>query len=326
MAKINQFLRFEPILKQKIWGGNKLTSILNKKSDLENLGESWEVSGVENEVSVVSNGVLKGESLDQLIKTYSSDFVGDKVYQQFGEKFPLLIKFIDAKTDLSIQVHPNDIQAKEKHNSLGKTEMWYVTQADKNASLIVGFKKDTTEEEYVKHLNDNSLLEILNVDKVQEGDVYFIPAGRVHAIGAGVMVAEIQETSDVTYRIYDWQRTDSEGNFRELHTKDALQVIDFKPKKNYKTNYDVLKNDVSSLVDCKYFTTNFLKLDKLFSVNHNTKDSFVVYMCVKGNAVFESDFSKEMIEKGETLVVPACLKEFIIKPLGDVELLEVYIK
>ena len=326
MAKINQFLRFEPIFKQKIWGGNKLTSILNKKSDLENLGESWEVSGVENEISIVSNGVLKGESLDQLIKTYTIDFVGDKVYQQFGNKFPLLIKFIDAKTDLSIQVHPNDDQAKEKHNSLGKTEMWYVTQADKDASLIVGFKKDTTEEEYVEYLDNNSLLEILNVDKVKEGDVYFIPAGRVHAIGAGVMVAEIQETSDVTYRIYDWQRTDSEGNFRELHTEDALSVIDYKSKQNYKTNYDVLNNDTSPLVDCKYFTTNFLKLDKHFSVNHNTKDSFVVYMCVKGNAVFESGFSKEMIEKGETLVVPACLKEFIIKPLGDLELLEVYIK
>ena len=326
MSKINQFIKFKPILKEKIWGGTKLVDFLGKESIKDNIGESWEVSGVKGDASIISNGLLKGNTIDELIKKYTSDVLGIKVYKNFGEKFPLLFKFIDAKEDLSIQVHPNDNQAKKKHDSLGKTEMWYVMQADKNANLIVGFKKDSSKEEYVRHLEENNLLDILNVDEVESGDVYFIPAGRIHAIGAGVLLAEIQETSDITYRIYDWQRKDNEGNFRELHTDDALEVMDFSSKKQYKSSYNKVDNNSSSLVSCQYFTANIIKLDKELPINHNDKDSFVVYMCVEGEVMFKSEFNTEVIKKGETLMVPACLKEFDIVPNNKAELLEVFIK
>ena len=204
--KINQIIKFEPILKDKIWGGKKLIELLGKNSNRKDVGESWEISDVEEDTSVVSNGALKGKNLKELIKEYKSDFVGEKIYKGFGDKFPLLIKFIDAKEALSIQLHPNDYLAKKRHNSFGKTEMWYVMQADEKANLIVGFQKEVTSTEYLKHLENKSLLDILNVDEVNKGDVYFIPTGRIHAIGAGVMLAEIQQTSDITYRIYDWDR------------------------------------------------------------------------------------------------------------------------
>ena len=247
---VNYPIKFEPILKEKIWGGKKLSKILHKKSDKNNIGESWEISNVGNDISIVSNGILKGKTLQELIMTYKGELVGEKVYQQFGDKFPLLIKYIDAKEPLSIQLHPNDELAKQRHNSFGKTEMWYVMQADKNASLIVGFKKEVSKEEYIKHLKNKTLTDILNFEKVVNGDVYFIPTGRVHAIGAGVLLAEIQQTSDITYRIYDWDRQDDLGNYRDLHTENALNALDFSIKKKYNTVYSKQMNIVSNIIDC----------------------------------------------------------------------------
>ena len=211
---MKQFLKFDPILKDKIWGGEKLMNLLHKESERNDIGESWELSDVEGDTSIVSNGLLKGKDLKQLIQEFKSDLVGEKVYHHFGNKFPLLIKFIDAKEALSIQLHPHDDLAMKRHNSFGKTEMWYVMQADEKANLIVGFQKDVTKEEYLHHLKNKTLTSILNIDEVQKGDVYFIPTGRVHAIGAGVLLAEIQQTSDITYRVYDWDRQDDQGNYR----------------------------------------------------------------------------------------------------------------
>ncbi len=326
MNTINQFIKFEPILKEKIWGGQKLVNLFGKKSNKHNIGESWEVSGVEENESIVSNGALQGKTIREVIQYYTSDFLGGKVYHVFGEKFPLLIKFIDAREALSIQVHPNDDQAKLKHNSFGKTEMWYIMQADDEGNLIVGFKNDSSKEAYKKHLNENSLLEILNVDAVAKDDVYFIPAGRVHAIGAGVLLAEVQQTSDITYRIYDWQRKDSQGNERELHIEDALEVIDFSSKDSYKTNFNKLINKANPIVSCNYFSSNFLSLDNVLKINHDDKDSFVIYMCVAGNAKFNTSFTSESLSAGETLLVPAAMKEITIKPADDTcELLEIYI-
>ena len=224
---INYPIKFEPILKDKIWGGEKLKTVFNKKSTRNDIGESWELSDVDGNVSIVNNGVLKGTSLKTVLNTYKANLVGENVYNKFGNNFPLLIKFIDAKEALSIQVHPNDTLAKERHNSFGKTEMWYVMQAEAEGNLIVGFNKNTSKEEYIKHLEEKKLLEILNQEKVQQGDVYFIPTGRIHAIGAGVLLAEIQQTSDITYRVYDWGRLDDKGNSRELHTELALDAIDY---------------------------------------------------------------------------------------------------
>ena len=323
---MNQFLKFNPILKDKIWGGEKLKNLLNKTTDRSDIGESWEISDVEGDTSVVSNGALKGIDLKELIAIYKGDLVGEKVYAQFAEKFPLLIKFIDAKEALSIQLHPHDDLAKKRHNSFGKTEMWYVMQADEKANLIVGFQEEVTSEEYKRHLENKSLTDILNIDEVNEGDVYFIPTGRVHAIGAGVLLAEIQQTSDITYRIYDWDRQDSEGNYRDLHTDEAIDAIDYTVKDSYSTNYQKQPNSTTEIVSCPYFITNILPITSVFSVDHSDKDSFVIYICVKGKATFIGDEQRETIQRGETILVPNTLKHFSVNPIGNTELLEVYIK
>lgn len=221
-------LKFNPILKDKIWGGSKLKTVLNKDfSPLPNAGESWEISGVEGDVSVVSNGFLEGNNLEELIEIYMGDLVGDHVYENFGIEFPLLIKFIDANDVLSIQVHPDDVLSKERHNAFGKTEMWYVIEADKGSELIVGFNQKVDKDTYIKKLEEGRLEEILNNEPVAKGSCFFIPAGRVHAIGKGILLAEIQQTSDVTYRIYDFNRTDDKGTPRELHTELAVDAIDY---------------------------------------------------------------------------------------------------
>ena len=319
-------IKFEPILKEKIWGGKKLSNLLNKNSDKSNIGESWEISDVDKDISIVSNGVLQGKTLQELIHIYKEKLVGEKVYKQFGDQFPLLIKYIDAKEPLSIQLHPNDKLAKKRHKSFGKTEMWYVMQADENANLIVGFNKEVNKEEYIEHVKNKTLTDILNFDIVKKGDVYFIPTGRVHAIGAGVLLAEIQQTSDITYRIYDWDRQDDKGNYRELHTENALDAIDFNAKNSYKTDYIKETNKASNIVDCQYFTTNTLSVDQNIAIDNSNKDSFVIYMCVDGNGVrFKSQEFEVDLNYGETVLIPASLKNFDILPFSKSELLEIYI-
>jgi len=319
-------LKFTPILKDKIWGGEKLATLLHKNSDRKDIGESWEISDVEGDTSIVANGFLKGKNLKELIAEYKSDLVGTKIYTHFGEKFPLLIKYIDAKEALSIQLHPHDDLAKKRHNSFGKTEMWYVMQADEKANLIVGFQKEVTSQEYLHHLENKTLTAILNIDEVQKGDVYFIPTGRVHAIGAGVMLAEIQQTSDITYRIYDWDRRSPDGTFRDLHTEEAIDAIDYSAKESYKTSYSKVENESSEIVSCPYFTTNVLPLHGKIAVNHSDKDSFVIYMCVEGATTFTCGNQTETLEMGETLLVPARIKNIEITAENQSELLEVYIK
>lgn len=322
---LNYPLKFRPILKEKIWGGNKLITLLHKESDKENIGESWEISNVKDNVSVVANGKLKGHTLNDLMVLYRDDFLGKAVFSKFSYEFPLLIKFIDAKEALSIQLHPNDELAKKRHDSFGKTEMWYVMQADAAGELIVGFKNQSSKEQYLQHLKKKTLLEILNVDKVDAGDVYFIPTGRIHAIGAGVLLAEIQQTSDITYRIYDWDRQDDKGNYRELHTDLALDAINYKAERSYKTNYSKTLNEASEVVDCQYFTTNIIPVKGSVVVNHSNKDSFVIYMCVSGSATVKAGEEEVSLNQGETTLIPAILKNVEIDA-ENAELLEVYIK
>ena len=323
---INYPIKFNPILKEKIWGGEKLKTWFNKKSTRNDIGESWEVSDVNGNISIVSNGVLKEKSLKTLLSTYKAELVGEKVYKAFGNNFPLLIKFIDAKEALSIQVHPNDQLANERHNSFGKTEMWYVMQAETEGNLIVGFNKNTSKEAYVKYLEEKKLLEILNQEKVYKGDVYFIPTGRIHAIGAGVLLAEIQQTSDITYRVYDWDRLDDEGNSRELHTELALDAIDYSAQNEYKTTYVKELNASSPLVNCQYFTTNIIVINATLNVNNTNKDSFIIYMCVEGEVTIKNDdFEEVKLLKGETVLIPAILKEYQLIASEKSELLEVYI-
>ncbi len=314
---INYPIKFEPILKEKIWGGDKLKTILNKKFVEDNIGESWEISDVEDSETVVIEGDLKGATLKSLIKQFKGDFVGDHIYETFGNNFPLLIKFIDAKTPLSIQVHPSDSLAKERHNSFGKNEMWYVMEADKDAELIVGFNKTVEKETYVNHLNNSTLNEILNIEKVTKGDTYYIPAGRIHAIGAGVLLAEIQQTSNVTYRIYDYDRVDAKtGEKRELHTDLAIEAIDFEHYDNYKTRYKLQTNTSNKLVHSPYFKTNIITVKGEIIKNYSNLDSFVIYICVHGFLELEYKDKNFSLNKGETLLLPARIDQFKIKSVA----------
>ena len=316
-------LKFQPILKDKIWGGQKLQQLLHKPTTSKNAGESWEISDVEGDTSIVANGALQGSSLKHLLETHTSDLLGEKNFRQFGTKFPLLIKFIDAKDDLSVQLHPNDQLAKARHNSFGKTEMWYVVQADPESNLIVGFNQKMSQELYLKYLEDKTLQSILNFDAVQAGDTYFIEVGRIHAIGAGVLLAEIQQTSDITYRVYDWDRVDSDGNERELHNDIALEAFDFDMPDNFRVDYTKDSNTPTELVSCPYFTTNVMDVNERIS-KENTHDSFMIYMCVDGNARIEVDGNQTEISMGETVLIPACIKQFSISA-NHAKLLEVYV-
>ncbi len=316
-------IKFTPILKDKIWGGEKLKTILHKTSDLPNIGESWEISDVEGDTSIVSNGPLKGQSLKDLLKTMGPDLLGQQNYRIFEDKFPLLIKFIDAKEDLSIQLHPNDKLAAERHNSFGKTEMWYVMQADADSNLIVDFNKKITAETYLKHLEDKTLVDILNFEKVKKGDTYFIEVGRVHAIGAGVMLAEIQQTSDVTYRVYDWDRVDDNGNERELHNDLAIDAIDFDMPDNFRVSYSKTENASNAMVTCPYFTTNYLEVTTNLKKT-NKKDSFFIYICVEGKATISCNGYSEELKTGETVLLPADVTDYEITS-ENAKLLEVYV-
>lgn len=317
-------LKFNPILKERLWGGTKLRDVLNKSIENDITGESWELSTVNGDVSVVSNGDLVGTSLQELINTKTNDLLGKSVVERFGTDFPILIKFIDAKQDLSIQLHPNDELAKKRHNSFGKTEMWYVMDADQDAELIVGFNKDVAKDEYANSIKNDTLLDLLNYEKVKEGDTFFINTGKIHAIGAGVLLAEIQQTSDITYRVFDFNRKDKNGNLRELHTEQALDAIDYTKKDDFKVAYSTEKNEVNTMVDCPYFKTNFIELTENIKQDVTSRDSFTIYMCVGGSATVKNEFGEANLVKGETILVPALSKSIEIIS-SEVKLLEVTI-
>ena len=314
-------LTFTPILKDRIWGGKKLNTYLNKPLVSETTGESWEISTVPGDVSVVNNGVLKGKNINEIIELYPDDILGKSVVACFGKQFPLLFKFIDAKEDLSIQLHPNDELARERHNSFGKTEMWYVMQADESSRLVVGFKKDSNKEEYLQELNNKNLIGLLNEYPVAKGDVFFLETGTIHAIGAGVVVAEIQQTSDVTYRIYDWDRVDANGQGRELHTELALDAINYNTTPS-KVDYQEVANQSTAIVDCPYFVTNIIALQDRF-IWKKTKDAFTVFMCTNGQ--FEMIVNGEILRyrMGDTVLIPACIENLTVK--GKATLLEISI-
>lgn len=320
-------LKFNPIFLEKIWGGNRIKSVLGKDYDLPNCGESWELSAVEGNVSVVRNGFLKGNNLTELGEVYMGDLLGDKVYKKFGIEFPLLFKFIDADADLSIQVHPGDELAAKRHNAYGKTEMWYVIHAEKGALINSGFNREITREAYIEFLEKGKLTEILCFEETFPGDVFFIPAGRIHAIGKGILLAEIQQTSDVTYRIYDYERRDKEGKIRELHNELAIDAIEFSYQREYKTKYEAESNKSSEIVSCPYFTTNMLRFSQKLEKDYHQLDSFVVYMNLKGSFSIEFETGTEVVAQGETVLIPASLENFNLVPLTpEAETLEIYIK
>lgn len=320
-------LKFSPILKSIIWGGSDICKFKGITPQEDGIGESWEVSGVEGNISEVADGDLKGQSLQQLIETYKERLVGKHVFEKFGTTFPLLIKFIDARDNLSIQVHPDDELAKARHNSFGKTEMWYVINASEGAFLYSGFEKQLDPENYVKSIEDNTFVDYLAKHEVHKGDSFFLPAGRVHAIGAGTFIAEIQQTSNITYRIYDYNRTDANGNQRELHTDLAKDAIDYQLHDDYQIKYAHKENEPVQLESCQYFTTNLLELDKTLVQELGDKDSFVILICMDGEcSVKDARYNMVNLKQGETLLVPAeNASKITITPKGKVQLLETFV-
>jgi len=321
-------LKFEPILKQTLWGGDKIIPFKHLNETLPNVGESWEVSAVEGSESVVANGADKGYTLPEMVRKYKEELVGEANYARFGNKFPLLIKIIDAKLDLSIQVHPGDELAKKRHNSFGKNEMWYVIAADKGAKLISGFAEEITPKEYKDRVHNGTFAEVLQTCAIEPGDVFYVPAGRVHGIGAGAFVAEIQQTSDITYRIFDYNRKDKDGKSRELHTSQAMDAINFSDvQDDFRTEYERVQNEPVEMVASPYFTTSVYDMTEEITCDYSELDSFVIFICVEGSCRLTDDNQNEItLRAGETVLLPAAVQEVTIVPEGQrVKLLETYV-
>lgn len=317
-------LKFEPLLKSTIWGGNKIIPLKHLYSDMQNVGESWEISGVKDNETVVATGEHKGKRLNALVEELGEKLLGKDNYSRFGNEFPLLIKFIDAQQPLSIQVHPTDEIAKRQGKPRGKTEMWYVMNSDKDATLLSGLKKHITPEEYKAMVADNTICDAIAEYSVKEGDCFFLPAGRIHAIGAGCLLAEIQQTSDVTYRIYDYKRRDANGNYRELHTELAAESIDYTVEHDYRTTYAAQKNQGVQLVSCPYFTTAVYDIDEPMILDYEELDSFVILIAVGGEGTLTDENGETTSFKaGETILIPATAKE--VKIEGTVKFLESYV-
>jgi len=319
-------LKFNSIYKDKIWGGNKLSHILGRNYfPLPNCGESWELSDIEDNVSVVANGFLQENDLRELIEIYMYDLMGEENYLHYGLGFPLLIKLIDAGDDLSVQVHPDDKLA-AKYGQNGKTEIWYVLDADKDAGLYIGFKKNVKKETYLKAIQDGTIDKLLNFYQVKKGDVFLIPAGTVHAIGKGVLLSEIQQASDVTFRIFDWNRVDKHGHARELHTEEALQAIHFEEDYKGKIDYVLNNNNTVALLRNPFFNINILSFDKPIQKLYSDIDSFVIYICTDGEVHFIVNETITQLKKGECLLKPATLESVNLVPIvPNSILLEVYI-
>ena len=317
-------LKFEDILKPVIWGGNEICKFKDVTPKLEGIGESWEISQVEGNVSVVADGEYKGATLTEVMEKEGVALMGKHVVERFGKDFPLLIKFIDARDFLSIQVHPDDTLAKERHNSFGKTEMWYVISAVEGAGLYSGFSQEITPEEYVERIENNTITDVLQFHEVKSGDVFFLPAGRVHAIGKGIFIAEIQQNSNITYRIYDYNRKDKNGNGRELHTELAKDAIDYKLYSDLKTEYTPKVNEGVKLAECQYSSTSVLDIDGEVTYKLADRDSFSIFICMGGKATLtDNEGNVTEMKQGETILVPATTQE--VKIEGNAKLLECFI-
>ncbi len=320
-------IKFESIFKSPIWGGNKIIPYKGVESSLDSVGESWEISGVKGDESVIANGEHKGKDLTWLVSEMKGELVGKSNYERFGNEFPLLIKFIDAQQDLSIQVHPDDKLSKERHDKSGKTEMWYIIDADKGAKLRTGFAEKISPEQYEEHIKNDTITNVLKEYDITAGDVFFLPAGRIHSIGAGAFIAEIQQTSDVTYRIYDFNRKDTDGNSRELHTELSKKAINYELLSDYRTNYTLTKNSETELISCNYFTTLLYDLDKDIECDYSELDSFVIMICVEGEGKITTDDGQSvLICRGESILLPATTTSASIKSNGGIKILTSYIK
>lgn len=318
-----EIIKFRPILKQVLWGGNKIIPFKQLDAEMEQVGESWEVSGVKDNESIVANGQYEGMKLNDLVALLKGDLVGKENYERFGNEFPLLIKFIDASKQLSIQVHPNDEQAKAKGLKRGKTEMWYVMESAPDATLLSGLKRAITPEEYKVMVENDTITDALCEYRVGEGDVFYLPAGRIHSIGTGTFLAEIQETSDVTYRIYDFKRKDKDGNYRQLHTEAAAECIDYSVENDYRIKYEPRKNEGVELAQCPHFTTSVYDLDEPMLLDYSELDSFVVLIALSGECTLSTGDAETQLRAGETVLLPATTQTLNVS--GTVKFLETFV-
>ena len=319
-----QPIKFNPLLKSTLWGGNKIIPFKHLDSNQENVGESWEISGVPNNETIVCDGQFKGQKLNNVVATLKDKLVGTANYKRFGNEFPLLIKFIDARQDLSIQVHPTDEIAKQQGKERGKTEMWYIMDSDADAKLYSGLKMQITPEQYKEMVENDTICDALAQYKVKADDCFFLPAGRIHAIGTGCFLAEIQQTSDVTYRIYDFKRKDKDGNYRQLHTQEASECINYNVEKDYRTEYTPKKNEGVNLVNCPYFNTAVYDLDEPMTLDYSELDSFVILIGIKGEGTIKDNEGNETsLKVGETILIPATTQS--LKVEGTVKFLETYV-
>ena len=319
-------LKFKPLFFEKIWGGHRIEKILGREGNTyTKCGESWELSGIEGNESEVAEGPLAQNLLTELQEIYMGDLVGEKVFDTYGNAFPLLIKFIDAQEVLSVQVHPDDLLARKRHLPNGKTEMWYVLEAEEGAGLYIGFQKGVTKQDYMRAIADGTIDTLLAFYPVKKGDCFFIPAGTVHAIGKGVLLAEIQQSSDITYRIFDWNRVDNEGKPRSLHLAEAEDAIHFTDNTNFFVNYHLVRNQTIPLVNCKQFVVNVLEFDKIVEKVFAKVDSFVVYICLEGRMRILCEENVICLQKGETVLIPAIITDVQLVPTDVVKVLECYL-
>jgi mannose-6-phosphate isomerase len=321
---INYPIKFFPILKERIWGGNQLHKLFGKEAQNYPVGESWEISTVPGSISVVANGSLKGKKLQELISTYKEKLLGEDIYNKYGENFPLLVKFIDAKTDLSVQLHPNDELANLRHDCFGKEEMWYIMKVENEACLYLGFDKELSKTDYKNLIKSNQIASVLHKEKIKKGSIYHIPTGRIHAIGGGIVLAEIQQSSDITYRLYDWDRKNANGKTRQLHTDLAIDAIDFNQPDYYETYYTAKENVFSTVLETSNFKTKILNLTTIKQIATTSKDSFIIYMCVKGRGCICSENNHTEIKTGECILIPASFTKYTINP--DPKMTLLYIK
>lgn len=319
-------IKFEPLLKEKLWGGNSLAKNYGKKADMSRLvGESWELSAVQGNLSVVSNGFLAGNNIQEIIEVYMGDITGEAVYEKYGIEFPLLIKLVEAKQALSLQVHPDDKIARERHNAYGKTEMWYILEGENLSKIYTGFNRPVTREIFENSVSEGNLLSLLNVESAEHGDVFFTPAGRIHAIGSGIVLVEIQQTSDITYRLYDWDRKDTKGKSRDLHIDLAIDAIDYNAAGMNKILKKPEPDKTEKIVSCPYFTTNLLQFSSIIRKDYNILDSFIIYICVAGEFLIHWENGAEPVTKGETVLLPAMITNVVLEPRPEARLLEVFI-
>ena len=318
-------LKFSPILKDKIWGGSKIARLQISDDATEKTGEAWVLSGVENNETTVVNGFLSENTVNELIEIYMAELVGEKNFETFGYEFPLLYKVIDANDDLSVQVHPNNELALERHNCNGKSEMWYIIDAEKSAEIIVGFNQEMSQPKFLKSLENQEISNVLSRQNVRSGDAYYIPSGCIHALCKGVLIAEIQQTSDITYRIWDWNRVDENGNPRELHVEEALEAIDYNARNDGATRSQGIINGTSSLIKTPYFHTNEIALTQGVEKNYADLDSFVTLFCVKGQGTIIANDASVEIKTGEVILIPASIETVRIFPTNSIRILETYI-